>query len=293
MDNSVGVNLTRDLVVVTPARNEVLNIVELSKSLESQTYNPILAWIIVDDGSTDGTLSEAMKFNLSFEVKVLKREKEGKLITGAAFAAWWFGVNAGLKEHPSAKYVMKLDADVDLDMEYFNYIYDELNLKAIDVTGGVISDEHREQKTYVPGPVKMYSIKALTLIRNLPVATGFDVMDEMLCLQNGLKIQVVREAKFTMRRQIGHSQGLLHGRYRNGLVCKWVGYAPEYFALHVFRYLFRPPYLIGSVWMIFGYLLSSRGPYPLALRKQHRRFQRLRLIQIVKSPITSIREIYF
>jgi glycosyltransferase involved in cell wall biosynthesis len=185
----VGIDLARDLVIVTPARNEVLNIVELSKSLELQTYNPILVWIIVDDGSTDGTFSEAIKLNLSFEVKVLKREKEGKLITGAAFAAWWFGVNAGLKEHPNANYVMKLDADVDLDKEYFKHLYDELNAKAIDVIGGVISDKHREQKTYVPGPVKMYSIKALTLIRNLPVATGFDVMDEMICLQNELKIQ--------------------------------------------------------------------------------------------------------
>jgi dolichol-phosphate mannosyltransferase len=282
----------RDLVIVTPARNEVSNIVELSKSLELQTFNPIMVWVIVDDGSSDGTFSTAMELSLPFKVQVLKREKEGKLITGAAFAAWWQGVDKGLEDNPDANYLMKLDADVVLDMDYFKNLYADMRPMDLGVIGGVISNIHREQKAYVPGPVKMYSRNGLNLIRNLPIATGFDVMDEMMCIQNGLNIQVISTAKFTMNRQIGHSQGLLHGRYRNGLVCKWVGYAPEYFALHVIRYLFRSPYLVGSIWMTMGYAFSNKGPYPQTLRKQHMKLQRLRLLRILRSPVESLRDLY-
>jgi dolichol-phosphate mannosyltransferase len=281
------------LLIVTPARNESKNIFDLSESLKNQTYLPRITWIIVDDGSEDETVEIAMNLDVPFELLIEKRDLSGNLITGAAFAAWWFGVGVGLNLHTKTQYVMKLDADVILSPDYFLCLFNELNSDELGIIGGVLTGKQREQKVYVPGPVKMYTRKGIDAVQELPIATGFDVMDEIACIKSGLRIQVVRNAKFRMNREIGHSQGLMHGRYRNGLVCRWIGYAPEYFCLHVIRYLFRKPYLIGSIWMIFGYFRADSGPYPADLRLAHRRLQRARLFGIFRNPIKTLRDLYF
>ena len=281
------------ILIVTPARNEVDNISALSQSLKTQTFLPVVTWIIIDDGSVDGTFEIAEKLQVPFELVIQRRSLSGNLITGAAFAAWWQGVDFGLERHPETAFVMKLDADVILAPNYFAELFNHLNLTELGIVGGVLNGRQREQRVYVPGPVKMYTRSALEVVRKLPVATGFDVMDEVACMSNNLRIQVVRSANFFMNREIGHSQGLLHGRYRNGVVCHWVGYAPEYFLIHTVRYFFRAPYFFGSIWMIFGYLKSDSGPYPTELRMAHRKLQRKRIVSIITNPIKSLKELYF
>jgi hypothetical protein len=149
---------------------------------------------------------------------------------------------------------------------------------------------------YVPREGEAIITRPAFFTPDRPTATayekGFDVMDEILCKEKGLNTQIIPAAKFTMSRQIGHSQGLLHGRFRNGLVCKWVGYAPEYFVLHAIRYLFRAPYLFGSIWMVYGYFTSGKGPYPQRLRTAHKVMQRRRLIQIIKHPVKTLSNLY-
>ncbi len=281
------------VLIVTPARDEATNIGKLAESLRNQSVRLSAVWIVVDDGSIDNTRKVVEQLSMPFEVIVIARELSGTLITGSAFTAWLNGVNFGLVRFPDAEYIMKLDADVLLTETYFELIFKELVKNKVGIIGGVLFGSQTEQKIYVPGPVKMYSKDALDLVRQLPVATGFDVMDEVLCHSKGVKVQIVKGAKFRMGREIGHSQGLLHGRYRNGLVCRWVGYAPEYFLLHLIRYLFRAPYFLGSVWMFFGYCRAGQGPYAQDLKKNHRLMQRSRLAALVRNPYKSTKDLYF
>ncbi len=281
------------ILIVTPARNEAKNLPLLFESIILQVWLPPITWVIVDDGSSDETLEISQKMEAPFEILVLRREKKGSLISGAAYSAWWHGIDFGIDLERNFTHIMKLDADVSLDHEYFQELFSEENSQEVDIIGGVISGFSREQSSYVPGPVKLYSSRAIESLRQLPVATGFDVMDEVLCRQKGMQIKVVKSAKFSMNRKIGHSQGLLHGRYRNGLVCKWVGYAPEYFALHCFRYLFRRPFIFGSLFMFYGFVAADKGPYPRQLRSAHRALQRGRLMRILRHPVMVIKELYF
>lgn len=281
------------LLIVTPARNEGKNLQLLATSLKLQQYLPEMLWVIVDDGSTDDTASVAENLKVPFAYKLIRREKTGLLITGAAYSAWWQGVECGLEENSTFAYVMKLDADVNLEPNYFLEVFNVASIVKEGIFGGVITGLQREQKTYVPGPVKMYSRLALEDLRMLPVATGFDVMDEVFCRVKGYPVSVVANAKFTMTRQIGHSQGKLHGRFRNGLVCKWVGYSRLYFVLHLIRYFFRKPYVFGFFWMLAGYLSADKGPYPEYLRMAHASMQLDRLAKILRNPYRTIRELYF
>lgn len=281
------------LLIVTPARNESSNLQKLAQSLSAQTSSSVLLWVIVNDGSTDETLSIAENLVVPFPKVVINRLREGSLITGAAFAAWWQGVDSGLALVPQVRFVMKLDADVCLETNYFERLFLNLDQTKLGVLGGVIKGMQREQKTYVPGPVKMYSRIGLSKVRELPIATGFDVMDEILCRSIGLRVEVVSEAKFLMNRQIGHSQGLLHGRFRNGVVCRWIGYDKVYFILHAIRYVFRKPYLFGSIWMLIGFMRGGKGPYSPNLRKLHATMQREKIQLLIKSPVKTLKELYF
>ena len=293
MNSNKPENPDRSLLIVTPARNESLNILKLAESLSSQTVTNIALWVIVNDGSTDKTLSISENVEVPFPKLVINRFREGSLITGAAFAAWWEGVDKGLEIKPNVKFIMKLDADVLLKRDYFEILFSDLDEMELGVFGGVINGIQKEQKTYVPGPVKIYSRAGLSKIRELPIATGFDVMDELLCRSAGLNIIVDQNAKFSMNRQIGHSQGQLHGRYRNGVVSRWVGYSKVYFALHALRYFFRKPYIFGSIWMIVGFIRGGDGPYPPHLKKLHKSIQIKKIQSLIKSPIKTIRDLYF
>ena len=282
---------TPKVLIVTPARNESAYLPLLLNSLKIQTYNVITFFLLVDDDSSDGTVEIFNQWKPNFPTLSIKSKSSGRIITGGAFFSWWAGVNHALELKNDFDYVMKLDADVSLSPDYFEKLIPGFHDK-VDILGGVIKGKSREQNSYVPGPVKMYSLKALKLIRTLPIATGFDVMDEVLCKKHGLRVSVYSDAKFTMNRQIGFSQGILHGRYRNGLVCRWTGYAPEYFTLHLMRYLFRKPYLTGAIWMLTGFFKADSGPFPTELRREHRKMQRERLARFCKNPLSTFRELY-
>jgi hypothetical protein len=116
-------------------------------------------------------------------------------------------------------------------------------------------------------------------------------MDEVAIKAAGLRVRVLPEP-FGIRRAIGASQGRLHGRRRNGQVCRWTGYSYPYFVLHVLRYLFRSPYLIGSLAMIWGYVMAGSGPYPSNLKAAHGREQRTKLAQLRRQPVGWIRQVY-
>jgi len=280
------------ILVVTPARNERNNLPKLIESLRSQTVNLISLFVIADDNSSDGTNEYLLELDLPFKTSSIQVKSSGRIISGGAYFSWWEGVNYGQSNGDEFDFIMKLDADVSLAKNYFEVLLPELR-KGVDLIGGVIEGKGREQKIYVPGPVKLYSNRALSLVRSLPISTGFDVMDEVLCRQQGLVTKVCKNAKFSLNRPIGFSQGKLHGRYRNGLVCKWTGYSVTYFLLHLIRYIFRRPYLLGSLWMLAGFVFSSTGPFPKELRIQHRDMQRSRLRSIYKHPISAIKELYF
>jgi len=214
------------------------------------------------------------------------------LISGGAYKAWYHGVTHAKNFVSGFTHLMKLDADVELDEFYFSKLEVYLKDPAIGLIGGVLQNSNREQQIHVPGPVKLYSKAGLESLSTLPLETGYDVMDEILLKDRGFKVKVVPEAKFTINRAIGASQGLIHGRRRNGLVCRWTGYYQPYFALHLLRYLFRKPYLIGSIAMLFGYLRAPRSPYPSDLRALHAKSQRELLLKIFKNPIRELSSLY-
>lgn len=279
------------LLIVTPVHNEAPNIPVLGAQLAASTFHPAL-WVIVDDGSTDGSGEIAKRLDLPFPHEVVSRKNAGGLIGGSAFTAWQVGVDHAFDD--SYEGVMKLDADVELPVSYLAEVVQSMQSNPrVALAGGILTERaHREQTLHVPGPVKLYSRAGYDALIDLPRRVGFDVMDELAIKTAGLDVVVRHDLPFSVRRAIGASQGLVHGRRRNGVVCRWTGYWAPYFTLHALRYVARKPYIVGTVAMVWGYLTAGSGPYSSQLRQAHSQEQRGKLRALFTNPVVWLRETY-
>jgi dolichol-phosphate mannosyltransferase len=280
------------LAIVTPAHNEAGNIVNLAANLESLNIRFEFVWIVVDDNSSDGTSDALRETSFGRSAELINASTSGRLIEGGAFAAWNTGIGRAYDLVPDFTHLMKLDADVILDTEYFRVLEHLFLDQTVGILGGVIERGGREQNLHVPGPVKIYSRACLESLHDLPLKPGFDVMDEVLAGTLGFKVVVDSNAKIHLNRRIGGSQGALHGRRRNGLICRWVGYDPVYFLFHLARYLFRKPFLFGSLWMAYGFLAAGPSPYTRDLRKIHAANQRKKLKDLFSNPLHFVISVY-
>ena len=111
-------------VLITPARNEAAYIRKTIESVVSQTILP-LRWVIVSDGSTDGTDEILEEYTATFGwIELLKmppraeRHFAGKV---NAFKAGYARV-----EHLDYGTVGNLDADVSFEPDYIKYLLDKM-----------------------------------------------------------------------------------------------------------------------------------------------------------------------
>lgn len=277
-------------LVVTPARNEASRLPALAKSLRDQEVCPIGLWIIVDDGSSDGTGDAVCQDDVPFPLLVVRKQNDGGLRGGSAFTSFFYGAEVGLQHLPDAKRILKLDADVVLARGYFKAL--AAAPEEVALIGGVAAGwRDREQTDLVPGFLKAYNREAFEIVRALPRAIGLDMIDESALRHRGLEVRVVRDAHARVR-QIGETEGILRGRWRNGIVSRWVGYHPLYFAMRVLRYAVRRPVGIGAIALVWGYATSGSGPYPKELKAEMRERQRAKLRRLARQPFSFLRESY-
>jgi glycosyltransferase involved in cell wall biosynthesis len=107
-------------VLITPARNEAAHIEKTLRSMISQTLPPV-RWIIVSDGSTDGTDDIVRRYAASHAWIELLRMPERK---ERHFAGKVYAFNAGYAQVKDLDYdlIGNLDGDVSFESDYFEYL---------------------------------------------------------------------------------------------------------------------------------------------------------------------------
>src|SRR5438128_2192301 len=107
-------------LLITPARDEAAHIEQTIKSVISQTVRPA-KWVIVSDGSTDGTDEIVKRYVRAHEWIELLRMPERK---ERHFAGKVHAFNAGLARagHSAYDLIGNLDGDVSFDAGYFEYL---------------------------------------------------------------------------------------------------------------------------------------------------------------------------
>jgi glycosyltransferase involved in cell wall biosynthesis len=287
---SAGVDAERrrlTYALVTPARDEEQNLGRLAASLVAQTVLP-LAWIVVDDGSTDGTAQSVSRLAEDHDwISVVSAAPDGgRLVdgrlTGRDVAAFQCGL-AALPEVPDI--VLKLDADVSLLPDFFDHLLTAFEADPkLGIAGGACFEledgawrERWVTGNHVRGATRAYRWACLQDVQPLEPRLGWDGIDEVVATVRGWRTQSIRSLPFFHHRPMGERDGA-HRSFRDqGSTAHYMGYRPTYLvARAVFRMRVSP-----SAWaMIAGYADAARRREPVlpdsAARGYIRDRQRLR-----------------
>src|ERR1017187_3184405 len=115
---------TPSYVIITPARNEAQFIELTLKSMVAQAVLP-LKWVIVSDGSTDGTDEIVKKYvsdNPWIEL-VGMPEREERHFAGKVHA---FNAGFARLKHLDYDVIGSMDADISFDERYFSFLLGKL-----------------------------------------------------------------------------------------------------------------------------------------------------------------------
>lgn len=284
----MAANLT--YVVITPARNEARFIEMTLRSMTTQTYKP-LRWVIVSDGSTDGTDDIVRRYiPVNPWIELLRMPERRERHFGGKVMAFRAGL-AQLRDIPYDA-IVSLDADITFDPDYFSFLLGKLTEHP---HLGLIGTPYRELSghTYdyrfvsiedVAGACQVFRRSCYEAIGGyVPVRGGsIDYIAVITARMMGWQTLTFTEKHCIHHRPVGTAdRGLVASRFRVGLKDYAVGNHPLWELFRVARQMAVPPRFVGGLALGAGYgwalLGRSARPVPQNLIEFHRREQMRRL----------------
>jgi poly-beta-1,6-N-acetyl-D-glucosamine synthase len=261
-------------VLVTPARNEAKFIELTIKSVIAQTVLP-LKWVIVSDGSTDGTDELVQKYAADHSWIELIRMPERK---ERHFAGKVHAFNAGYVRLQKLDYevIASLDADISFDGEYFSFLLQKLNEDPrLGLVGTPFKEGSNETYDYrytniehVSGACQVFRRQCFENIGGyVPVKSGIDHIAVVTARMKGWKTRTFPEKVCFHHREMGTAQqGTLTARFRIGANDYSIGNHPLWEAFRTVYQMSKKPYLAGGLAIMSGYLWSAvrRPPRPVS-----------------------------
>ena len=252
-------------VLVTPARNEARMIESTIQSVAAQTVLPV-RWVIVSDGSTDGTDEIVSRYADQYRWIELLRMPERK---ERHFAGKAYAFNAGKARLDDLPYevIANLDADITFESGYFAYLLEKL---AADAQLGVVGTPYVEttQETYdyrfvsiehVSGACQVFRRACYEEIGGYqPVKVGtIDCIAVISARMKGWKTRTFTEMVCMHHRKVGTAQcGPLRARYNAGVMDYTMGNHPLWQAFRVLYQMAQKPYVIRGLAIGTGYMWS-------------------------------------
>jgi glycosyltransferase involved in cell wall biosynthesis len=285
-------------VLITPARNEAEFIELTLKSVVSQTVKP-LKWVIVSDGSTDGTDEIVGRYSALHPWIELVRmpERRERHFAGKVHA---FNAGFALVKDLNWEVVGSLDADISFDEEFFSFLLGKL---AEDPTLGLVGAPFKDSSMYdyrfvsiehVSGACQLFRRGCFTEIGGyVPVKSGgIDHVAVITARMKGWKTRTFTEKICLHHRKIGTAErGTLAAKYRVGVLDYALGGHPVWEMFRTVYQMSKKPYIIGGLMLLAGYIISSirRAERPVSkdLIRFRRREQMVRLRKFLtggKSP---------
>lgn len=277
-------------VLISPARNES-DFIELTlKSMVAQTVRP-LKWVIVSDGSTDGTDDIVSRYVAQYPWIELVRMPER---AERNFAGKVHAFNAGYEKVKDLSFeiVASLDADLSFDPDYFSFLLGKL---VADPTLGLVGTPFQELSgqsydyrfvsiEHVSGACQMFRRKCFEDIGGyLPVKGGsIDHIAVITARMKGWKTRTFPEKCCLHHRAMGTAQrSVLKSRFKMGIKDYSVGNHPLWEIFRTVRQMTCPPLGLGGLALGAGYfwamLRRMQRPVSRELVSFHRREEMHRL----------------
>ncbi len=281
-------------VVVTPARNEAKFIDLTIRSMLSQTVRP-LKWVIVSDGSTDGTDEIVTQHAANAPWLELMRMPERR---ERDFAGKVRAFNAGYARMAGLKYdvIVSLDADVSFEADYFAHLLEKLSADAkLGLVGTPFQEDSGQKYDYrfvsiehVSGACQVFRRECFEEIGGYLAVKGgsIDHIAVITARMKGWKTRTFTEKVCLHHRPIGTAgRSLLASRFKLGMKDYSIGNHPIWELFRTLRQMSMPPLFGGGLALGGGYLwaLIRQVPRPIShdLIAFHRREQLGRLSRFI------------
>ena len=246
--------------VVTPARNEATNLPRLAACLVEQTVQPS-AWVIVDDGSTDGTAELAQRLADEHSwMEVVAIEGDPTPARGGPIVR---AFTAGL-EHvdPSTDVVAKLDADLSFAPDHWELLLAEFAAdESLGIGGGTCWEEQGgvwkpqfTTRNHVRGAEKAYRRACLDVVLPLEQRMGWDGIDELKAAVKGWRTKSFRHLAVRHHRPLGAREDRLGKWLGQGEMAHFMGYRPSYLLFRALYRGMRDPVALSMIW---GYVRAA------------------------------------
>jgi len=247
--------------IVSPVRNEVGTIKQTLESVISQTIRPA-KWVIVDDGSTDGTSQVLASYAARHGwIGIMSYDDKGCLDYESAHGK----LRQGLAEILSYRndYIVKMDADITFGSTYFEDIFRRFDADPrLGIAGGWFHvDEgdgwvpERHPVYHVRGGSKIYRWQCWEDIGGFIPKLGYDMIDEIQAHMNGWTTKSFEDIEVRHHRKTGGSKGPVGWSAYAGKLNYLVWYHPLYVFFKGLRIaITERPYVIKGIALIYGFL---------------------------------------
>lgn len=259
--------MMRRIFLSTPLRNEIANIERLFAAVEAQNYT-IAIWVIVENGSTDGSREDLARrippANVEMLVVLNEDTDGGAYALGAKYARL---VNRGFEEIRARvnledrDLIGILDADSFPDPDYYSKLASAFEAnpmlgiasgKSLDMMDG---SESLHAKDWVRGSCRLWS-GACMLKSGYIIGPSADTLSLARAELDGFHAKVVRDAVFRAR-----EVGAISKQRYYGASAYFRGNTPLYALLRGLKFMANRRFMDGWDY-VAGYLNEKRQKKP-------------------------------
>lgn len=210
--------------VIVAFKDEIGYIEKMLETLINQSLAPQEV-ILVNDSSSDGSekavqqiIKDLKNFRVINNISIDSYEPGKKIVK-----SFLLGYESLKKEYD---FIVKLDADILLPLNYFKKISNAFKKENIGIVGGYLYQknkngkwflEHAMDKNHVRGAIKAYSKDCYKSIGGLKPTMGWDSVDELLAFYNGFKVKTlpnlkVKHLRIPNKRFSNNKKAILQGK---------------------------------------------------------------------------------
>jgi poly-beta-1,6-N-acetyl-D-glucosamine synthase len=260
-----------DYAIVTPVKDEAAHLAAMAESILAQTHRPA-RWVIVDDGSSDGTreLADSLATGEPW-IEAIDSGAGGERARGGRVVHAFKRGHAQLGEGHA--FVVKLDGDLSLPPGYFKRVAATF---ARDARAGIVGGRvlvqgksgqwvpERVGRHTVHGAIKAYRAACLEQIGGLRPSMGWDGIDEYAAKARGWKVIPLDGLEVLHHRARGSKQRWWRARVEEGRGAHYMGYRPTFVLVRAgYRMLAERPPVLGGLGLLAGWLASAAGRAPV------------------------------